>query len=615
MTYLEIDFLGLFQKIITKEHYHKYYKRTIEISKLASQIMDGDNYGELVVNLRKREDDTQKKQRIHLTHEITVPAGNIVEREAAKMRRTQGVQKRNHWEEPNDEAELLLMENRETFYANQSLREYLFDKLEFATFRDPNSFLIFHSKPVMGQSGIEIDYLKVFPVIMSSENIRDYKYFNGNLQYLLVERARYEDQGGSAKRLSEFNLYVPGAEWHFIEYEKDLTSLSLTYPDYSTITIDIENSNKSRSFIYKEHENDTKEVPAIRLGAYLDNSTMQKIAVTLMNPAMPILKQLINIGSLEDLVLYLHAIPRRKDFVGRCDYTDEHENACDSGYITLEGKQVICPSCGGSGKKVIASEQDRLEIPLPDNFTGEDLFDLAKLSYVEQLDDKILQYLDSRKKDLIKWIVSTVLGQSYSSMSDLVRTAATATEIQLNFQSIYDTFQPYAELYSQCYVLAERIILQYNNMDEGFSNSFMFPQDYQFETVTDLLNRRKLGKDAGASALVLEAIDADLVQRITRNENDTRRVLVWSKWKPFKGLSDSMVAMQLSSLSLDDPDRILFIHFTAIQREIEHITNGLFYSLTYEKQKSLIDSEIETYKSRQVPANQAIADPFESIGG
>lgn len=590
--------LPRFTQIVSREEYHKNYKRTLTVAEDGYIFATGDNIKGKITSVRKRETEAQKDQRVEITKPLPAVSVEMIKKYFRKLRKTDGVKKENTWPNENKRAEQLLNENLADFYARQSAEEYLFDTLEDYTFLDPNSFLVVERYNIIDEQG-RITAVKSYPVTFQAENVRNFLYERGLLQYLLIEYIREEKTKTRTAKLSEFRMYGSGWTLHAVEYEEQRPPLE----GYEETTISIEKTSRSRNFLFRIYETGTVEVPAIRLGAYLDGQTKTETAITPMEPVKPLVESLINIGSLHDLTVFLHSITRRRELVEMCDYEDEETGlSCEGGYLS---KGNACPSCLGTGDKSIKSEQDMIRITLPPNFAPEDIPDLSKLAHVETADVELLRWQQEKIDWLLKFIVYATMTRDAVTMAEVSRTA---TEMVLNNQEAYDKIQPYAQLYSQAYMLITRITTQYQETYEGFTTSHHFPDDYQFETEKELLGRLKEARDTNAPYEYIARLNHQLIRRQTRSMEEAKRAKAWERWKPWPDATEEMLALVLADRQPQDRDRMLRENFHRIRTEIEEETSGLFYRMPYNAQEGIILTKIQQLTESILFRNSEVID-------
>lgn len=599
--------LAKFIQIVSNEEYHKHYDRTLQVANDAYIFATGHNIDEKINSIRTRETLPQKKQRVSITKPLPPISVEMVKKYFRKVRKVDGVKSELRWENENKTAKQNLLNSLSSFYALQNVGEYIFDIAEDYTFIDPNAFLVIERMNVTDEAG-RITAVQSYPVEYESKEVRHYEYSRGLLAWLLTEVQNTESDRGIKTNVSEFRMYGAGWTLHAVEYTKEKPSDPL-YEMYAELSVQMNNAKKTRKFVYRLYQTGTIEVPAIRLGAYLDGRTKMETAVTPMEPVGPLLESLIGIGSLHDLTIFLHSIPRRRELVEVCDYRDDETGSqCDGGVIH---GGATCPRCKGTGDKSITSEQDMIRITLPPNFTPEDIPDLSKMAHVEKADVDLLKWQQEKLDWLLKFIVYATMTRDAVTMAEVSRTA---TEAVLNNQDAYDKLHPYTELISQIYMLIARITVQYQDTYNDFVVNHRFPDDYQFETEKELLAKLKEARETHAPYEYISRINAQLVQRQTRSSEEAERANAWAKWKPWPDLTDEMIAIVIADREPQDYDRMLRENFFRIRTEIEQETGGMFYRMPYEGQKMLIETKIqELTASIQFRSMGAVDFPIDAV--
>lgn len=592
-------------EVISHEMYHADYERTVKVQHFAYATATGDDIEEMITSVRTRETEEQKKQRIRITKTLTPVAVEMVKKYFRKLRKTDGVKVNERWQPENQTALAQYRALADQFYAMQSLDEYLFDLLEDYTFIDPNAFLVIERENIF-QDNVAVG-VRAYPIVFHAHQVRHYGYKYGVLDYLLTETKSMEPaRHGMEQEVSEFRLYGAGFVLHAVEWKEARPDM----PGYEPLSVPISGTSRSRNFLYAMFRNGTEEVPAIRLSAYLDGQTHSATAVTPMEPVKPLLEQLINIGSLHDLTIFLHSISRRKELVEACDYHDlETGHYCDGGLLPND---KVCPRCMGTGDKSIASEQDSIRIRLPQNFRPEDVPDLSKMAHTEQADVALLDWQQNKIDWLLKFIVYATMTRDAVTMAEISKTA---TEMVLNNQEAYNKIQPYAELYSQAYKLCARIITQYQGSFTGFLVDHRFPDDYQFETEKDLLQKLAEARANKAPFDYIAQINYQLIRLQKKSREEAERAKAWAAWMPWPDLSDEMLAMVLAERAPQDRDRFLRENFYRIRTEIERETGGLFYLLAPIRQEQLINEKVnemvgQTQFRATAPADFDIENPL-----
>lgn len=582
--------------ILEREEYHEHHERVHEVHKYALATSTGKGIDKLINSLRYRESEEHKKQRARITEALTPVATEMVKKYFRKVRKADGVVKKH--EIPNEQRKEAIERNMSEFYARQSAEEYLFDTLEQYTFQDPNAFLVFEREDTRDDEGA-VTGINVYPLVIPSYEVRHYQYNRGVLSWLLVERIHE----GKERTHSEFFLYYPGGVLHVMEYH-DLPPVDLIEQGYTPTSIA---EPVQRVFVFRQFENGTREVPAIRMSAYLDGYTSNDTGVTPMEPARPMMNKLINLGSLHDLTVFLHSIPRRRELVEECEYEHHEYGVCQGGWLTESS--TMCPACDGTGHKSITSEQDIIKVRLPQGFTADQIPDLARFAHTESADTAMLDWQQNSLDWLMKFIVYAVMTRDQVTMSEVSKTA---TELVLQNQDVYDTLKPYTALYSQAYMLLVRVAAQYHETEiEELEHHF--PDDFQFETLETLVQKYREAKDAGLGYHVLMRLQAQIIRKQTRNMEEASRVMAWEKHKPFKSLPDEIVAGVILDRAPSDPDRLLYENFDKVVTIVEQETDGMFYRMPYDMQREQITRALEQVQE-SIQYNTSAPEPEFRLG-
>lgn len=591
--------LRQFKAIIAEKIYHPHYARTVEIAEFAYRVMTGRDQDELVTSVRRRETAAEEDQRIRLTNTLTPIAGRMVQRMFDKMRRVEPAERAIRYLDADEEAEALRIAAIEKrlvkFYAGQSLDEYLFDKLTYFTFFDPNAFLLIERRNIYDDTGALLD-IEVYPVEIPSQQVRYFLYEHGVLKALLVERTEREETD-SQVALSRFLLYGPTFTIEAVEYEEaervDILQARINGQARNYDRMVIEGEDETRHFQYFVYTTGAQEIPAMRFSSYLDGVTGERTGVTPLEPAHFLLRDLINLKSLSDLTTYLHTFPRRWAYTTACDYSYEGET-CDMGYLMgTDGQVHSCPQCGGTGDKYHRSEQDVIRIAIPPGV--DNVLDLSKFSHVEPVNLDLKREQREELNDILKLIMVAVFNQEVFSMAQVQRTA---TEAMLDYQNIYDTLQVFGEKYSLLFEKTVRVTAEYLDIFEGLVVDYAFPKDLQYETETDLIQRYSAAKSAGVSRAVLDSIDLQLLQRQTKNKEDIQRARAWLKWKPWRDLPDALLAQVLAARAPKDAQRVLFENWDDIQRSVEQDSGGRFFTWEYDQQENIISDYIRRFREK-----------------
>ena len=196
--------------------------RTVKVADFAQKIMTGKNQDELIIRYRKGETDELKEQRVRLGNSLTKYVAHRPRNYWRKLARVQGVKETIESENKDKLADLIQKMN--SFYEGRPLKEFLYWKLEYLNFYDPNSFIIYERRDSRDDEG-EILETEIYPIVIPSKDVVDYKNKAGNLEWLMVNYHRVEyffkDESKEEKQYTDFVLYAAGFTVEYFEVEKE----------------------------------------------------------------------------------------------------------------------------------------------------------------------------------------------------------------------------------------------------------------------------------------------------------------------------------------------------------------------------------------------------------
>jgi hypothetical protein len=576
------------EEIIVKEYRHKNYKRTQEVKNLAYILATGDGQNEILTSLRKRETPEQKKQREDITNSITQVPISITQNYYNKVRRVSGVLKRI---DTPDKARLEMLETQVyDFHDHQSLEEYIHDLMSYYTFYDPNAYLLILPDTIYNDTGAAIDIEINHKVIPSNEVAYIEEKRGRTIRIVTVKDREVKDSQGRKQKVHDYCEYEAGRvlEYTDITFEGEVGNLGFT-------DLLIENTKQTRRFAINEYINTSKQCPAISLRTYLDARTINETGVTPLEPAIPLLKKLINTNSLQELVMFLHTFPKRFLLTTKCK-----DPECDTGYYP---DMSVCRTCKGTGADYHTSEQDIVMITVPDGALANEIPNLQNFSYTESPNIQTPEYLDRKVDSLIRSILLAIFNQEVYSMAEI---AKTATEKMLEYQNIYDKLQPYTEKISIVYERVIQLIGDYYEINE-LEVQHSYPLDYQFETETDLISRYSAGRLAGISQEILNGYETKIIERQFRN-NPYKVMLekALMKYKPFSDKSESAIISILANRAQDDFDKVLWENWSKVREIIEREYEDFPY-LTDQRQVDVLGQIVEGLEVKYIqPLNPVI---------
>lgn len=580
---------AFFREIIEKGRKHLFYDRTVSIAKDARKFMTGEGMEEDIKEIRPRETEDQKNQRVKHTNPLTPFALNQVLSVFRKTRRAEGI--RFDYEHKDKKKKALISEALKDFHAAASLKEYLFDAFEYYTFWDPNGFLVVER--MEDETGIW-----GYPFEVSSEEAIFYEKRNGDLQYLVIRQTRTVETEAAKKNAQDFYFYGVGFALHYREIIEGEDPSEYLEKGYSPEVFAAKTGGEL--FYFKEWQTGTKTLPVFQFGVYADGKTRRRTFVTPYEPAYFLLKDLVKDKSLADLSKVLHVFPQKLVYGPRCDYKNEEQERCDGGYIEGDLKRP-CPQCDGKGVLIHTTEQDVILLALPDSRDG--FFPLSDLVHYANQTEWLPKFQAEQLTDLVRKVFLAVF---QTEVYDQATIEKTATEKLLEWDKVYDTLELYAGAIAVIAPLAARVIAEYMGIDDGFGSTMTVPKDYKMRGESELLALLEVANKVGAIPEVKEAISFDLLSRFFRN--DPARVELIRALRSYLPWKDKTTEQAFAIAALrapDDPDRLFWENFDQISREIRLQTKDQFHKFEPANQKKIIADQLEAIRARIKPVGLA----------
>lgn len=571
---------------------HNCYDATVDIAKFANQIVTGKDYAELVVNYKPRESSEQKKQRVRISQVRTkAPAGKIEgffkrvfradklkfdidhESNEEKAKISQYIDKYG------DDGESLLLWSEETalYYNNV----------------DPNAFYWVKHSVVDDEDMFE-------PFIFNSEEVLDYKIKKGGVKYCvtkLIETVHYlEDDLKKEKDICIYYYFDADVIQTVIEFNKDIANNSDYYDIFRDMEVETELLD-NKEFIVLTEVNEIGVTPVSRIGYKYDYKNQKNSYVTFWDDASEIYKILVQDGSALDIALRLHTFPKLISYYTPCNYQDvASSQICKSGKLHPTGHD--CPSCGGTGKKVHTGGQDVIEIQLP---TADDPFQIKPsdlMHYVDMPFD-IVEKLDSLVKEATPQIAEAIFGVDISHQQG---TNATATQVKNYYDTAQDALYEFTKSPRKIFLFTIDIMSKYLGI-ENLTRELLYTNEYNLESESELLEKLKMAKEAGASPEVVENINKRLVNKQNRTDSTYMNVYnAMRKFEPFRNVPPDIKAMLIAERSDSDLQKSLYLNLAEITEHILANNEG-FLLLDYESQKQVVEELAKGYADMAVEAN------------
>jgi hypothetical protein len=573
---------------------HPYYDRVTKLADKYRRLVTGEDIEPLLMQFNPREDNEMFEQRKRITKTIVGAVSGKVKGPFEKVARSNNVTKKFVFKDEETEDSLEdLLKVLEGYWGDETLDDYMEQRMIDLSFSDPNAFIITEMKTVN-------DEVYVYPFEVSSSEAVNFHYSNNSLDYLVV----YDGDRKYTMYTSDFFIVLVEKKDEDNDEEKKVV-VPGTAIDLDTDPTDIGNQpeiNKikigSKWFEIRVIQNICEEIPAIRVGYKRDEITYGNTYVSPMHKAIPRLEKIIKSDSELDLVISLHAFPQKLQYAQKCSGDIAKNEVCDGGIIrTGQNKGNKCGKCGGTGFLFHTTAQSALTYELPPQEelnAGANVPDLDKLITYKHPDISIIDFENRYTRQLEEEVIKDVfISQNFERSNG----TATATEIEYDMDSIYDTLYPFARKFSAVYKKQVRISACYVELDKGLKVVHRFPKDFKLKTISQLLAERKAAEDANAPEFFKNQLDIDIAEKIFHDQPIAlNKFRVKQQHLPFAGKSiDQINNIVLSNRSTKE-NVTLWIEFENIMKAIEdeQFSKGMvFYDMPYAERKALIDEKVK----------------------
>lgn len=616
-----------YDKLFTKllEHIkggikHQDYQHVVELAKLYRQLYTGDNMKDLIKQFNKREDDEQFKQRLELTTLVTECITSKITAPQKKIATAQTIQKEAYLnagesQQQKDMKQKSLENAINSFYNGKGIDAYLEDVMLDLNDIDPNAFILF----LFNNYDNQIESPVVYGIPIYSDEALNFSYINNELDWLVFRKEVKYNDGASEKSGYYYSIIAANEQVSFAPIsERDMAGYGMTdsvlYDDSGNITA-VESITEGSYYIKLNGQYHKITVaspkagftPAFRVGAVKDHRTDGRTLINNWHKAIPYLKKSIKTCSELDITESLHVFAQTFEYQPRCtgQILDGNIIPCNAG-LTPSG--TPCRACNGTGYQANKSGQDKITIGLPRD--PKDIFDLRNLkAYISapiDILDKLVERLESHEKKAIETV--------YNSNRFVVNSfTKTATESQIDYQSIYDALRPLMAKYSLAWEFIVKVNAAYNDIKD-ITVKHKFGHRIGFESEDDIIRKIQAAKAAGVSSYVLEQMNNDLIYVIYADYPEIiKKIEVKQKFFPFEGKDPSTIAMMISQGYVEKSDIILYANFKRIFAELES-ENPNFFLFAEDKQRSLISAKVNKIQE-DISKQSEIAIPFNDSTG
>lgn len=582
---------------------HPYYKRVTNLADLYLKLITGEDIDSLLIQFNPREDDEMFKQRKRITKTVVGAVSGKVKGPFEKVARSNNVTKKFMVSGDTGSGNVRELESAlSEYWGDETLDDFMDTRLLDLSFSDPNSFVVTE----MFQQNATSD-VHVFPFEVSSHEAVNFHYSNNSLDFLVVHDGAkkwtmytagfsivlVERKNGEEKK--DNNVEVKGVN---VTTRTQMENIG-TQEDQTKIKIG------ARTFMIRVVENPCKEIPAIRIGYKRDEITNGNTYVSPMHKAVQRMEKIIKADSELDLTIALHTFPQKMQYAQKCYGDPQKHELCDGGYI--RGKEdEVCKKCNGTGLVFHTSAQSAIMYELPpqdDINAGATLPDLDKMVVYKSPPIDLVKFQNEYARMLEDQVLKDVfISQNFERSNG----SATATEINFDMQSIYDTLFPFARKFSAVYKKQVRITACYLELDDGLTVVHQFPKDFKLKSITQLLTERKSAEDANAPEFFKKQLDLDIAEKIYHdNPIALNKFKVKQQHFPFPGKSQGQVMDIIAGNRTTKETAMLWVEFENIMQTLEDeyaqsISTGeitvdtplSFYDLPYNDRLTRINEQI-----------------------
>lgn len=584
----------IIENTIVNEARHKHYNKVIKLCEMYEAFImnektEKDGKWEYPLNrylqqFVRREDKDLFEQRKNLTkHHVPSICAQIMRPFTKVVRSNRVIKLVDHTDKQVvDDMEQAI----NNFYGesdNSGVDQFLSERFLPLTFTDPNAWVWVSFEEFNG----DFEKPQTFPVEYSSKSVINYSIKNDYTEWVIVQLTyAYINKHDKNKTSDRFIIF---GENEAYEYKLIPDDIKETFEEEND-TIWINPKNKKRYVVYT-FEHKSERVPLMRVGYRRDLSTKSE---TFVNPfhyeAIPLLMQFVKISSELQLSITLHAFPKQVVYTEECK-----AKGCNSGIMADGG---TCKVCEGTGTEVHTTSADILKIPLPKTKNLGDAVDASKFSAYIDFPGGVLEFLDNYSDKLEKKVMRMVF-----TSESLVQTQyhKTATEVDVDMESIYDTLHPFADKYSELWMFFVKITGLYRGHSK-LTILHKFNSDYKFKPLNQLLDDLKTANDSNAPSYIRESINNDIADIIyADNQTELAKLRIKNKHFPFPGKTDFEIQNIILNNLATKFKQVLYANFDNLFDEIE-MDNKDFYNLAFKKQKDIIKEKVNEIIIELTPA-------------
>lgn len=333
-----------------------------------------------------------------------------------------------------------------------------------------------------------------------------------------------------------------------------------------------------------------------------------------MNLREPDVKQSPLTKELEalDWLLFFHISKRHLDLYGAypiysgyeqsCDFSNaENGDYCDGGFLKDKqgsyrldqaGLLMRCPKCG---EKRITGAGSFVEIPIPD---GDKQPDLRNPVQMLTVDRSSLDYNVDEESRLRDNIITATVGQDEEITQ---REAFNEQQVMAAFESQSTVLNRVKKGFEAAQQFVDETVCRLRYGSLFVSAKVNYGTEFYLYDATELRNRYKTAKEAGASEAELDALQTQIIETEYRNNpTQLQRMITLADLEPYRHLTrNEVVELNAKQLISDDDLRIKLNFANFVRRfEREYLNVLEFgYNMPYNSKINFITNKFKDYAS------------------
>lgn len=625
--------IELAESLIITKSYHQDYSRVCRLSRLYQQLITGEDAKNLLQRYIKREDKEMFEQRERLTELVVKPLAASLIKPFYKVMRNNKVTKRI--DVPTDLQRQVVDAMLTGFYGDpingDGIDYWLQNQFVELSALDPNAWLIVEFDPYDATNG----YPQPRPFIATAEEAVNFRINNGLLEWLMIReeinvptlsttkqqkaiqgKNRHPEEPHTIKSpFGDINING-GYQWTLytdtvaVTYQEVDREFITRYPQElpqgaQLVTIQQDGTN-GRLYARTITQPNFGFVQAQRIGYARDAVTKGRTYVNVFDTAIPYFMKSIKSCSELDMSIAMHVFPQKIQYVSRCKGKDLN-TPCNGG---KDPQGNTCTVCKGSGWYIPTSTQDTITLPMPSD--KDQMLPLENIVKYIAPDTQVLEFMVKYMDDIP---VKCHMAVYNSTVFVIQQLAKTATEKDMDMDSVYDTLSPFAKKASSLYMFVGKCAVSLARVQQGEGTVVhAFPADLKLKTLAMLAAEYKELSESNAPSFVKDAINDDIANLLY--QADPEKALQYQVKKyfaPFKGKTEDQIVLLLESQYTTEFNKVLWVNFDDIFADIER-DDKVFYFRTAADQWGIIQDKVNELME-QIEKDQVKAINNTLLGG